>query len=751
MSPEILTFSDAVLFALAAIALIGACAWLLDARRAQDRILFGSIIILMLVNYLYYRMAHTLPEFHWTPYALWPRIYLSFEIVIIIYTVLSIVFFFRRTDHTAAADASEMMMTAGYRVPAVDVFICTYNEDISILERTVLAAKEIDYPNFTVWILDDGRRDWLATYCSDVGIRYISRSDNKGAKGGNINNAIRHTADETNAPFILILDADFAPQQGILKRTVGQFTDSGIGLIQTPQFYYNSDPIQHNLLVSKAWVDDQRIFFDVMQPSKDGWGAAFCVGTSCIVRRDALEMIGGMPEETVTEDIHLTYRLMQAGLKTRWLNERLSVGLSAESLSGYITQRCRWCLGTIQVALLEDGPFRGRGYTLMQRLHYFHGLLFWFCRPFMLLMMAAPILYYFLGLPAILMEPEAFFLFALPMVGGMWIFHSWVSHGRSLPILTEVSQMVSAIPITIAIIHALMHPFGRPFKVTAKGEDRTRVAILYPIAATFLAVIVLTFIGMLNGPLLRTYNDLDGFSLAWGMVVMIYAFVSMIACIELPREPIEAIQFPIDQSLTIGWNGDRITSRLESMSVNDAILSATEAHMRDTLAIGDLIIYSPFTDLDIAARVTAIEPSGSRYTVGNVAVREANRQNEISRDPVTVRSTIIGHLFSQLPETVPATASASLAVKGLAKRMFDRPTAVMGQVEGSEFGLHDASPITVPALPTAARPSTLVRAVRGLPAIHAAVRHHHGALASSMPQFRRQRPVERRLEPQANG
>nr|WP_245306770.1 MULTISPECIES: glycosyltransferase [unclassified Rhizobium] len=143
----------------------------------------------MLVNYPYFRLTKTLPDFEWSAYAIWPRIYLSFELVVIFYTVLSIVFFFRRTDHRGAADASEALLGRLERQPAVDVFICTYNEELSILERTILAAKAIDYSNFTVWVLDDGRRDWLEDYCFDDGVRYLRREDNVGAKGGNINNA----------------------------------------------------------------------------------------------------------------------------------------------------------------------------------------------------------------------------------------------------------------------------------------------------------------------------------------------------------------------------------------------------------------------------------------------------------------------------------------------------------------------------------------------------------------------------------
>lgn len=690
MSPEVVTLSDSILFSLLAIALIVGCAWLLDANRGKDRVIFGTILVVMLLNYLYFRITKTLPDFEWSPYAIWPRFYLGFEVVVIFYTVLSIVFFFKRTDHSGAADASEALIAQHSRHPAVDIFICTYNEELSILERTILAAKAIDYSNFTVWVLDDGRRDWLEDYCNEIGVRYLRRNDNVGAKGGNINNAVRRSAEDTNAPFILILDADFAPQRGILKRTVGQFIDTEIGLIQTPQFYYNADPVQHNLLASKAWVDDQRIFFDVMQPSKDGWGAAFCVGTSCIVRRDALDMIGGMPQETVTEDIHLTYRLMQKGLKTRWLNERLSVGLSAESLSGYITQRCRWCLGTIQVALLKDGPFLGRGYTLMQRLHYFHGLLFWFCRPFILLLMAAPLLFYFLGLPAILMEPEAFFLYALPMVAGMWTFHSWVSGRRSLPLFTEVSQMVSAIPITIALIHALFHPFGRPFKVTAKGEDRGRVEVLYPIAATFFAIIVLTFVGMLNGPLLSTYNDLDGFSVAWGMVVMVYAFVSMLVCIELPRPPLEKLELALAREGQVASGGKAAPCMIDTISIETAKITMREESALSQMRLGDILIFAPFDNFHVAGQITSMDRANSGLSLSIVAIRDRRDDYEIKKGAEDIRRKMVQRMFSEMPEVMPARAYPVLAVQGLMQRMFARPAVLVGDTEPYTLNGHQA-------------------------------------------------------------
>ena len=77
-----------------------------------------------------------------------------------------------------------------------------------------------------------------------------------------------------------MLDADFVPHRDFLKRTIALFHDPKTGLVQAPQHFFNADPVQHNLGLSRFYPDEQRFFFDHMQPSRDGWGLAICCGTS---------------------------------------------------------------------------------------------------------------------------------------------------------------------------------------------------------------------------------------------------------------------------------------------------------------------------------------------------------------------------------------------------------------------------------------------------------------------------------------
>jgi NodT family efflux transporter outer membrane factor (OMF) lipoprotein len=515
------------------------------ADRAAHRVLFGAITALLLMRYAVWRVATTMPPADLGFATLFAWIFLSFELLAIVYTLMSIKILNRRRDNRQLADQGEAALRArAAQVPAVDVFICTYNEELAVLEKTIAAARAIDYPRVQVWVLDDTRRDWLRDYCARQGVHYARRPDNRHAKAGNLNNGLRLSAGVTNAPFILVLDADFAVHPRIVYRMLGLFDDPRVGLVQTPQFYSNADPVQHNLRATDSWVDEQRMFFDVLQPAKDAVDAAFCVGTSFIVRRDLITAAGGFPTSSVCEDIHTTYRLLRHGYVTRWLNERLSDGLSAESIIDYINQRSRWCLGTVQVALLPDGPLRGSGYSLTARLHFLHGLLHWFGKPFMVLVLLAPVLYWYAGVSAFHATPREFASYGLPPLLMFWAYNYWISQRRCLPVFSEVTQIVAAMAVTRTLGGTLLRPFGRPFKVTAKGLDSSRTVVHWKLVGVF-GGLLLALEGGAAVALGSILTPGDVLNLVWTGVATVLCLAALIACVDLPRPALEP--FPATQ------------------------------------------------------------------------------------------------------------------------------------------------------------------------------------------------------------
>jgi len=167
----------------------------------------------------------------------------------------------------------------------IDIFITTYNEPIEIVAETARAAREINYPHLT-WILDDGARDEMRKVAEELGVGYITRSEEwrnqpRHAKAGNVNNALMQTSGE----FILILDSDQVPLPDLLDHTLGYFKDPKVALVQTPQEFGNvstSDPLGSNA----------PLFYGPIQQGKDFWNAAYFCGSNAILRREALMQLG---------------------------------------------------------------------------------------------------------------------------------------------------------------------------------------------------------------------------------------------------------------------------------------------------------------------------------------------------------------------------------------------------------------------------------------------------------------------------
>ena len=627
---------------------------LLDPLLTRDRILFGLTTGSLLIMYALWRWHDTLPTFAFSVQNFWQYFFFAFEALAIVYTLMSIVILFRSIDRSGQADDAQKKMEREGDFPPVDIFICTYDEPLEILERSILTALALDYPDATVWVLDDTRRGWLREYCAEAGARYITRADNKDAKAGNLNNGLALTAAQTNAPVILVLDADFAPRRDFLKRTVGLLLNPDVAVVQTPQFYYNPDPIQHNLLAAQSWVDDQRFFFDIFQPAKDAWGCAFCVGTSFIVRRDRLNEIGGFPSQAISEDINLTYTMLARGYETWWLNEKLSIGLSAEGIPEYITQRARWCLGTIQVALLRDGPLFGSGFSLTQRWHYLHGVLNWLCKPFMVLLLVAPPIYWFAGIPAFEADYLSFLRYGMPALLSQIIYMAWISRSRTLPLFMEATHAVTAFAISATLLSAVVKPFGRPFKITDKGGDRSAPRVHWKLASVF-GLISLSSAASVVWAFVSPYaaseiSSLDFFNLIWAGIAMLIAFIAFLVCFELPRG--EAL-FAVDEAAQLALGDNVIAGHVTGLSTSGAQMSFARS-LPARLSSQTVQLY--------LATLGWIEAEVSSCSETAIGLR--------LRPTLTQHEQLVVRLFGTSYSTVADTASMSGAILGTISRAF---------------------------------------------------------------------------------
>ena len=199
----------------------------------------------------------------------------------------------------------------------VDIYIPTFNEDVEIVRKTVLAAIACDYApgKKTVYILDDGRperyqendprrenfrkrREEIRQMCEEIGCIHMTRDNNNHAKAGNINNAFH----KTDGDLVLILDCDHIPSRQFLLNTVGFFSDPKVSFVQTPHWFYNPDPFERNLVTAGRIPAGNELFYKVLQKGNDFWNAAFFCGSAAIIRKSHALEVGGIAVETVTED-----------------------------------------------------------------------------------------------------------------------------------------------------------------------------------------------------------------------------------------------------------------------------------------------------------------------------------------------------------------------------------------------------------------------------------------------------------------
>lgn len=497
----------------------------------------ASLCIVLSFRYLYWRYAYSIPNNQTYLQTTWVYLFLIVETGAVMRSVSTCFFLSRSIDRSPIADsqAHSPLLKA-----PTDVFIATYNESLIILERTTVAALAIEHPDLRVWLLDDGNRPEVRQLAEILGVSYVARHKGKHAKAGNINNGLQAALSTGRRPeFFLLLDADFAAHRHILSRTLGLFEDQNVGIVQTPQHFFNPDPIQSNLSCSAFWPDEQRLFFNYLLPAKDAWGACFCCGTSAVFRVAAFEAAGGMATETVTEDMLTTFKFGEFGYKTIYLNERLSVGLAPESVVDYVSQRSRWCLGTVQ-QIYTRWSFIGRGrVALINRLSFLDALLYWSFSPaFRLVLLLAPILWWLTGTATLRASLEDLLFWMIPPIIAESLFMGYLSGKRTLPLMGDVTQVLSAFVTCRTVVKALIRPFGQPFKVTAKGRSTNGFTVQWQLLYPFIAVLAAEVLSMLvNTPCFSKTHGSAGYSVTIICTLLNTAVLTLaiVICIDVPH------------------------------------------------------------------------------------------------------------------------------------------------------------------------------------------------------------------------
>lgn len=380
--------------------------------------------------------------------------------------------------------------------PSVDIFICTLNESADMLSTTISACKNIDYPNYKVYVLDDGRREEIRELTEMLECNYITRETNKGYKAGNINHALT----QTSGDIILIFDADHIPASTFLRETVYNFIDEKVALVQTPQHFCNPDAFQKNLELYEFLSNEQDIFYRVIEPGLNEFDSVFCGGTNILIRRTHLEEVGSFPENTITEDSLLGLEFHAKGYKVVYYNRPIAIGLAASSFEEYIKQRQRWAKGNVQIVV---NPANWKYYLKLKPLQlffYLSGVFYFFTPIARLIFLIAPVLFLFFDISPVLILFYQIIAFQICYFSLKLIFIYSARIRINNIIMADVYDLVTSIFTIGGILQALLIPkFLAKFKFSVTKKDLNKAKTKYRYKAPLVIIFIILILAEMQG------------------------------------------------------------------------------------------------------------------------------------------------------------------------------------------------------------------------------------------------------------
>ncbi|OGF06521.1 MAG: hypothetical protein A2509_06730 [Candidatus Edwardsbacteria bacterium RIFOXYD12_FULL_50_11] len=372
--------------------------------------------------------------------------------------------------------------------PRVTVQLPIFNEQY-VVERLIKSACSIDYPRdrFEVQVLDDST-DETQGLCrrlvddyrkQGVEVVYIHRDDRTGFKAG----ALRAGLAVARGEFLAIFDADFIPPADFLKKMMPYFSHHRVGVVQSRWGHTNGNCSW----LTKGQAIGLDAHFVIEHGARNSSGIFMNFnGTAGIWRKASIIDAGNWQDDTLTEDMDISYRAQLAGWKFVYVNDVVCPAEVPVDVHGFKSQQYRWAKGAIQTAKkLLPRIWRDRTLPLLVKweatVHLTNHIVF----PLMLLLsiLSWPMLVikvtestsrgFFIGATAFTICAFSYPLFYI--YAQKEIYPDWKRRVMSLPILMAGAVGLSVIN-TKAVFGALFNRqsgFVRTPKYNLNGKSRS--------------------------------------------------------------------------------------------------------------------------------------------------------------------------------------------------------------------------------------------------------------------------------------
>ena len=421
--------------------------------------------------------------FIWLNYLLWLGIALG---------IFTFLVFYKNYKNSKTYNMRDSQVSV---LRSVMACVTSFNENPEMVKRTLITVKSALSSYGDLYLLDDST-DYnismsLKKFCVNNDINYVHRTNRRGYKAGAINNAIFTYGHKYD--LISIFDSDQRPVPDFFVRTFHYFNDKKIAFVQVPQSY-----TEMKTPIAQGAAAQQIPFLHVVMRGRNK-SSAFSLGSGTIYRIDALLEVGGLKDDTVTEDIATSVMLHDRGYESIYADFfGIWYGEPPQDALSYVKQQGRWSLGGFQLlptllrSNLKFGQFND----------YLSGYLYWLkSGPVMLMMLIAPIVFLLFRIAFLSVNLYLYIIIYYPVllitvITFIYTMRNTDKYSIKSFYMHQCVEILAFPYIFVSFINSVSGK-KKPFNVTPKGEGRSYAKIAIPNIIILLLEFLAIFAGIL--------------------------------------------------------------------------------------------------------------------------------------------------------------------------------------------------------------------------------------------------------------